>query len=539
MLTFSHMKYFAYHRKSQEASERQVLSIPAQKKFTQAKANELGLNIVGSFDEAGSAKEPGRPIFNEMIERIESGEADGVLCWKLDRLARNPVDAGTINWMIQGGSLSRIITSEREYQQGDNVLMMTLEFGVANQFIIDLKKNVKRGMSHKVEGGWFPGLAPIGYLNAKYLQDKSIPIAKDKDRWHLVREVWDLALTGKYSVPEILRIANEELGLRTFTRAKCPSKPLSRSALYGLLHNHFYCGMFKWRGELHEGKHEPMITFEEFQKVQAFLGRKGSTRTATKKVFPYTGLLSCGECGCSITAEEKVKYVKSEDRNKVYRYYRCTKKKSELQCQQKCVREEALESQLRDWLSKMSFNEKILKWTVKHLHLVADKEERVSSETITSLNKALQSVDVRLNNLLRMKISAENVNGVLLSDEEYLGQKTNLTSEKTALSASLADIRDRQSRWLELAEQTFNFACHATRSFDQADLRTKKDILLAIGARFVLHDGVVSIEAKPEFQPIIEFVSVNSVDSLEPALLAAERGEVTPEDGLVSKWYTR
>src|SRR5436309_4765167 len=84
--------YFLYSRKSTESEDRQVLSIDSQIDEMNAIGARESLPIVEVLSEARSAKEPGRPVFNAMMTRLEAGEAEGILCWKLDRLARNPVD---------------------------------------------------------------------------------------------------------------------------------------------------------------------------------------------------------------------------------------------------------------------------------------------------------------------------------------------------------------------------------------------------------------------------------------------------------------
>src|ERR1700690_2305992 len=90
--------YFIYCRKSSEAEDRQVLSIESQTRELEQLAEKLNLPIVEILNESMSAKAPGRPVFNEMMQRLYRGEATGIICWKLDRLARNSVDGGAARW---------------------------------------------------------------------------------------------------------------------------------------------------------------------------------------------------------------------------------------------------------------------------------------------------------------------------------------------------------------------------------------------------------------------------------------------------------
>lgn len=86
------MKYFIYARKSTDEPERQVLSIEAQITELKELAEREHIEIVNTFIESQTAKEPGRPIFNDMLSRMEKGGAQGILAWHPDRLARNSVD---------------------------------------------------------------------------------------------------------------------------------------------------------------------------------------------------------------------------------------------------------------------------------------------------------------------------------------------------------------------------------------------------------------------------------------------------------------
>src|SRR2546426_489001 len=89
-------QFVIYARKSTESEDRQVLSIDSQVQSMKELAVRHGVEVADVLTETRSAKAPGRPVFGELIRRIERRQVTGVLCWKMDRLARNPYDAGLI-----------------------------------------------------------------------------------------------------------------------------------------------------------------------------------------------------------------------------------------------------------------------------------------------------------------------------------------------------------------------------------------------------------------------------------------------------------
>src|ERR1041385_3972822 len=126
--------YFIYCRKSSEAEDRQVLSIESQTREMQELARKAGLPISQVLTEAKSAKEPGLPVFNQLMQRVYRGEAAGIICWKLDRLARNPVDGGSIIWAIKQHDI-RVATPAQSYaREDDNIILMYIEFGMAQKY---------------------------------------------------------------------------------------------------------------------------------------------------------------------------------------------------------------------------------------------------------------------------------------------------------------------------------------------------------------------------------------------------------------------
>jgi site-specific DNA recombinase len=146
--------YIIYARKSTESEDRQVLSIDSQVKELKALAQSLGLEIGEILSEAQSAKAPGREVFSRLMKRAYQGQVKGIISWKLDRLARNPLDGGNLIWALEEKKIEEIVTPQRTFSNtGNDKFWMQLEFGMAKKYVDDLSDNVKRGNRAKLELG--------------------------------------------------------------------------------------------------------------------------------------------------------------------------------------------------------------------------------------------------------------------------------------------------------------------------------------------------------------------------------------------------
>ena len=504
------LRYIMYCRKSTDAEDRQVQSITDQKRESDKLAREKGIKIVKFFGESKSAKQPGRPMFNEMIQMIQNGEAEGILCWKLNRLARNPIDGGQIQWLLQQGTIQSIITPSREYLPTDNVLMMTVELGMANQFILDLSKDVKRGMKAKAEKGWRPHTAPLGYLNDKSGEKGNKKIFKDPERFPLVRKMWDSMLTGNYAVPWVRETANEEWGLKTVPHKKKGGKKLSLSVAYKIFTNRFYYGEFTYNGEVYQGKHEPMITKGEYDRVQRILGRAGKPRPKTKRL-PFNGIIRCGECGAMITSEQKFKKIKSTGEIRNYIYHHCTKRKKDTICHQKSISHKELKKQIEGYLDSITIPEEFLDWALEVLNHRNELEKTDRNLILQTQQKNYQDCIKRIDNLIQLYISPDNIGRELLSEQEFKEQKNALIKEKTRIESEMKTVGERVNEWVDLSEKTFKFATYAKHWFEKGDFEVKTSILRALGQNFTLKDGILAMDLKKPYLVIKEGLEIEPV----------------------------
>ena len=475
------IKYFLYPRKSSESEDRQVVSIDSQISDLGKMAQQDRMKIKDILPEARSAKAPGRPVFNEMLERIQRGEAQGIICWKLDRLARNPIDGGRIIWMLQQGIIKHIRTHERDYYPTDNVLMMSVEFGMANQFILDLSQNTKRGLRAKAERGWYPTFATLGYMHNTSKRKGEKEIVEDPERFDLTKKMWDLMLTGNYLPPRIWEIATNEWGLRNRKGGK-----ISKSTIYRIFNDPFYYGEFEYpkdSGNWYQGKHEPMITKEDFEKVQILLGRKDKARLR-KHAFAFTGLIRCGECGAMITAEEKIKRCKNGNVH-YYTYYHCTRRKG--RCRQKYIRRKELKEQILKILNKIEIPPEFHDWAMEQLQLEAGKEIQDRNKILSNQQKAYNDCLKEIDGVIGMRAKGE------LDEETYKTKMDNLKKEKIRFQELLKDTDNRVNKWMEKAEAIFAFARDARKEFETGDLEKQKQILSSLGSNLLLKDQKLQI----------------------------------------------
>jgi site-specific DNA recombinase len=332
-------RYFIYCRKSAEDDDHQAISLESQHRELIRFARNHDLSVADVLFEKRSARRPGRLIFNQLLQRVGKGEANGILAWHPNRLARNAVDGGQIIHLLDIGRLLDLRFPTFTFENSpQGKFMLMIMFGHSKYEVDTLSEHVKRGNRTKRELGWYPGPAPLGYLNVR--SDSGVKIiGRDPERFSVVKKLWEVFLAGGCSGGDLLMIATSQFGLRSRRTWRTGGKLLSKSALYRMFRNPFYTGHIVFEGRWYSANHEPMITVEEFNRAQKLL--RGMRARSHRFRFKYSGLLRCGNCGASVVGDQKINRYGFR-----YVYYHCTHGRSAAPCREKVIEERELERQI-------------------------------------------------------------------------------------------------------------------------------------------------------------------------------------------------
>jgi DNA invertase Pin-like site-specific DNA recombinase len=380
------LKFGTYIRKSSEAEDRQAQSIPDQIRDIEVVIGNEKLNVVKRFaPESQSAHSPGRPIFADLVKHISDGIINAIIVWHPNRLARNPVDAGMLLYLMDIGKLKEIRALGKTYRNtASDKFMLQLEFGMSKKDSDDKSEVVKRALVGRAKRGLPNGVAHIGYTNDQTKEKGNRGWLQDKVRYPLVKQILTMMLTGKYSVRELHIYARDVLKLTTPTRKRQGGKPIALSYMYTLLKDPIHAGFFFQESDGEPTRFdfnafEPMITEEEYWKIQGMLGAKGKTRL-TKREATYHRFATCGTCNGMLSPDFKFQVICSRCKKKFahmnrkdcpschlaidkmtnptylsYVFYYCINdKKHRTSCPKSGIEEKNLEAQLVDDMGKNS-----------------------------------------------------------------------------------------------------------------------------------------------------------------------------------------
>lgn len=526
-ISFSTVTAAIYCRKSGEDKNRQILSLPAQKDEAQKLVSYHGIKRTVLYEEAKSARFSGnRSVFSGMVRDIRRGKVNAIICWKIDRLARNMVEAGEIIELLQRGIIRAIITPGKVYYPKENAILMAFEFAAANQYSIELSGNILRGQEKKANLGYPPSLACIGFINNKTGEKGTRKWLVDKQRFPIIKKLFTMYLSGNYSGGRLHDWAVHTAKLTTVTHKKIGGKLISRAAIYRLLRNPIYAGIFYVQGTRYElSKELPrIITEAEHHRIIRMLGDNDAPKTQTHEVvysgyitspyhehigadvkmqlvcdckhkFSYLNKTHCPKCNTAILHLKQPKY-------KYYVYYRNIGKVTRKE-PFKCISENQITDALTSYISNnLLLSPQLIDWCIKYFQEFADEEtaaQRAVFESALKRKKELEDKKIRYREMLADGLS---------SQAEYLADVEKINTEIGTIELSMED----RSQWLAKACEMVSIGAEMVNTLGKGTVAAQRAVLSRFTSNLQWNEKMLII-LNPK--PIIELIDgLNRAKSL-------------------------
>ena len=264
------------------------------------------------------------------------------------------------------------------------------------------------------------------------------------------------------------------------------ARPLVKSEIHRLLHNPISMGEFDWKGRRYPGTHDPLISRELWERTQEAFADANRPRYI-KHRFAYTGLLTCGACGCAITAERrKGRYV----------YYHCTGYRGS--CKSGYVREELLTGLLADVVGKIQLTPEQADWIAKALRESQADKEREHQRALLLQQQQYQRVQQMLDRAYEDRLAGT------ISEDLWLRRSREWELELSRLRSDLERRETASARYMLLGSQILELARDAKSLFLRQDPAEQRRLLKTLLSNCTLKAGTLCPTYRKPFDALVD-----------------------------------
>ena len=425
------------------------------------------IRIIGEYaDRAVTGKSDKRPEFQRMIKDAAKERFGMIICWKVDRFARNREDAAIYKGRLRRHGIRVVYAKESIPEGPEGILLEAMLEGSAEYYSANLSQNIKRGMrdnalSCKVNNG---NLA-LGYQKGS---DGCFAIEPAGAK--IVREIFEMYADG-IKASQIIA----DMNARKIKTSR--GSEFNKNSLRKMLKNERYTGVYIWKDVRIEGGIPQIISKELFDKVQKNIDKTRKSPAASRDVdYLLTGKLFCGHCKSTMIGTSG--HGKSGDR---FNYYTCTTQRRDKSCKKKAVQKEWLEDLVvRETVDKILVAEVIEK--IADAAVALQEKERDKS-VLESLISQRKDTEKALKNLL----SAIEQGIVTKTTKERM---VTLEREKDELEDAIE--REKFEKPLITKEQII-YWIGRFKTADLDDERVKLSIIEVFVSAIYLYDGEIRI----------------------------------------------
>ncbi len=457
-----------------------------------------------------SSRKADRKKFQEIIAEIcKSKNTCALVVDTIDRLQRSYKESVMLDEMRKTGKVELHFYREglvihRDSNSSD---LMRWDMGVlfAKSYVLQLSDNVKRAFEQKRKDGCWIGSAMFGYDNVPKDSEKRTraDLVINEYEAYYVREIFERYATGNYSLNSMCDWLAKE-GVKTKKGLRFKS-----SALHHLMCNPFYYGVMQTQYGNFEHRYEPLIKKRLFMDVQSELNKKNNNPILQKGVMKFAfgnGLLSCKNCGCSVSGQTK---------KGKFTYYHCTNAKKI--CKRIYVPEAELMKQVTDMLKSLFITDEQIKEVCDHLKKHHDSQTLFHHDTVRRLQAEYNGCQTKMNQILDLLIDSK------ITQERYDEKVAEYSSRQEAINSELEDLTIDNKNHHITARTILLLAQNAVELFESSDIEEKQAIVKLISYNSLLDGKNLEFTMRKPFDSVLEL-------SKRPVLLPGQDSNLRPID---------
>ena len=474
-ITEKSVKVVLYARVSSKDQEKEGFSIPAQLELLKSYATKNNMLIIKEYEDVETAKCAGRTKFNEMVKFLKSSkDCCTILVEKTDRLYRNLPDYITLDNMPLNLHFVKEGTVLTPESHSSEKFMHLIKVGMARQYVQNLSEEVKKGLTQKAKEGYVTGKPPYGYKKL----DKKNSVIDEKTAPYVVR-AFELYSKGDVSLRQLSSRLYDEGFIYKDTNPKA-----YKTQIEHILKNPFYYGIVQYKGECYEGKHQALITKELFDLTQLAFRKDNKPKHMIARNFLFASMIKCSKCGCNLSGEiKKGKYI----------YYSCTGGKGECEQQHIYIKEETIEKQLLQALSRIAITDEHKEWISSVLAESFKDEQRYTKERINSLNTQKQKLRERIGKIYLDKLDCK------ISEDFWPDRHNKWTQDLLAIQNAITAHEKTNINFIEMGTKFLKICNEVEDLYKVADNSEKRELLNYVLQNLCMDGENLSYEYKKPF----------------------------------------
>ncbi len=479
-------RYVLYARKSSESDEKQAKSIDQQIAECEQIAEKRGLKIVKVLVEKKSAHTgEARAQFANMLQMLETGEANGIIAWHPDRLARNMMDGGRLIEM-----LDRRIIEDMQFctfhltNDASGKMLLGFSFVISKNYSDNLSDSVSR--SHRSLHG--AGLA-FGRTKHGYDTNEADQYIKGK-YWNIIQQAWKKRLEGESQI-DISAWVNEQ-GYRRVIKKHKKEQKMTPQKLGVIFKDPFYYGHYEMNGnavflpELYPFR--PMVTQAEFLSIQKV---QTNIKPLTEKERPLHRKIVHAE-NQSLVYAYNITKGQSGKRYLLYQVHNTKKRQNEhLRHRLKAIRGKDIVAALSELISRFKKPSKTV------VEQIMAKEKELAQDTRKTHGMMLTNLRREKGRLMTKKdtlMEGYTVNGQGWEADEkaaYKKKKKQLTERIQQVKARIFEMEESEVHIVPQFDIVSNTLKTLSDSYKTLDGKSKLLIAEEIVSNFFIDNGKV------------------------------------------------